>query len=205
MHFYWYGKTFFKLEAKPKRKKVKILIDPYEPKEGPAPRSLKSDIVIKTQGDQETITLTGEPFEFSTPGECEKDSVLIYSVQGSNPDSSMVRIDTEGISVGHMGMTDSELTERQFNNLSGVDVLCIPIGAENAYDVDSAMKTINKIEPRVIVPMAFQSENDPDAEPIDDFLKEMGEESIEPEEKTIIKDNNLPQEETEVKVLEKYK
>ncbi|MFB6182010.1 MAG: MBL fold metallo-hydrolase [Candidatus Magasanikbacteria bacterium] len=205
MHFNWYGNTFFRLKAKPKREEVKILIDPYKPKQGDSPRSLKSDIVIKTQGDKETITLTGEPFEFSTPGECEKDDILIYSTQGHEPDHSMVRIDAEGISVGHMGLTNGELTDTQFETLNGVDVLCIPIGAEKAYEVDKAMKVINKIEPRVIIPMAFQSENDPDAEPIDGFLKEIGEESLEPTDKTIIKENRLPQEETEVVVLKKTK
>jgi len=205
MHFNWYGSTFFRLKAKPKRKEIKILIDPYKPEEGSIPRSLKSDIVIKTRGEQETITLTGEPFEFSTPGECEKDNVLIYSVQGNKPDSSMVRIDTEGISVGHLGMAKKELTERQFSTLNGIDVLCIPVGAEEAYNVEEAIKTINKLEPRVVIPMAFQSENNPDADSIDEFLQELGEGSLEPTDKTIVKENNLPQEDTKVVVLEKTK
>lgn len=203
MHFYWYGKTFFKFEAKPNRKKVRVLVDPYLPEVGEAPRSLKSQITILTQREQDTITLTGDPFQISTPGEFEKNGVLIYSTQGHQADSSMIRIDTEGISVGHMGLTNKELTERQLNTLNGVDVLCVPIGAEQAYDSEAAIKEINKIEPRVIIPMAFQSENDPAANSPDDFLSELGESSLEPEEKTIIKENNLPQEETKVVLLEK--
>lgn len=205
MHFYWYGKTFFKLEAKPGRKKVRILIDPYEPEVGSAPRSLKSEVSIFTQGQKEAITLTGEPFQINTPGEFEKDGVLVYEVQGHKADSSMIRIDTEGISVGHLGLTNKELTSKQQNKLQGIDVLCIPIGAEQTYDTDSAIKEINKLEPRVIIPMAFQSENNPGAEAPDKFLNELGASSQEPQEKTIIKKNNLPQEDTKVVTLEKYK
>lgn len=203
MHFYWYGKTFFKLEAKPKRKKVTILIDPYEADTGDMPRSLKSEVVVLTQGEKKTITLTGEPFQFSTPGECETNNVLIKAVQGNKPDSSMVRIDTEGISVGHLGMTNQELTDKQFSALNGVDVLFVPVGAKEAYKPDDAIETINRLEPRVIIPMAFQSENDPEADPPNKFLNELGESGLEPEDKTIIKKNKLPQEDTEVKLLSK--
>ncbi|MBT3539161.1 hypothetical protein HN481_03475 [Candidatus Parcubacteria bacterium] len=51
--------------------------------------------------------------------------------------------------------------------------------------------------------MAFKSDNDKTAKPVDSFLKEIGSKNNEPEKKVILKKRDLPQEETEVIVLEK--
>jgi hypothetical protein len=203
MHIYWLGKTFIKLQMKPADTDVTVLIDPYASDTGSGPRSLLTDIVICTRGQKEQIiTLQGTPFELIGPGEIETHGVLIAAVQGNNPESTMIRLDAEGVSIGHLGWTDQQLTDKQLEVLAGVDVLIVPVGATGVYDAEGAMKAVNSVEPRVVIPMAFHSDNDPSAKPVTEFLKEFGS-APEPEKKTIIKKATLPQEETQLILLEK--
>lgn len=202
MHIHWLGNTFVKLQMKPADTDVTVLIDPYTQSVGAQPRSLLADIVIGTHGDKDMITIQGTPFSLMTPGECETHGVLIAAAQGNTAEELMVRIDAEGISVGHLGAANKQLTDAQLEVLSGVDVLLVPVGGGNTFDAQSAMKAINSIEPRIVIPMAFHADTDPDAAPITGFLKEFGS-APEPEKKTIIKKSTLPQEDTQLILLEK--
>ncbi len=203
MHISWLGSTAFKIQAKPLDKDVIIAVDPYKPKAGSFPRSLTPDIGLYTHGEKDSVTLSGKPFVFSTPGECETGGVLITSVQGHEAGKTMVRIDAENMSLGHLGSTNKALTDAQLEVLSGVDILCVPIGGGDLYDAEAAVKAVNAVEPRIVVPMAFASDNDPKADSVEKFLKEMGSGNLEPEKKFIVKKKDLPQEETKIVVLSK--
>ncbi len=87
--------------------------------------------------------------------------------------------------------------------VSGVDVLFVPVGGEECYDAETAVKMVNEIEPRIIIPMAFKSENDPTAADVSAFIKAIGLKAEEPQSKVIVKKKDLPQEEMKVIVLEK--
>ncbi|OGH76842.1 MAG: hypothetical protein A2224_03330 [Candidatus Magasanikbacteria bacterium RIFOXYA2_FULL_40_20] len=203
MHLSWLGNTAIKIQAKPFEKDVVLVIDPYRPALGSFPRNLTAEIALYTRGEDGSITISGNPFTLSIPGECENKGVLITSAQGEKPDEAMFRIDAEDISVGHLGLANKQLTDAQLSVLSGVDVLFVPVGGKECYDAESAIKAINSIEPRIIIPMAFKSDNDPKYDPVENFLKEMGSGPIKPEKKVIIKQKDLPEEETQIIVLEK--
>lgn len=203
MHISWLGTTAIKLQAKPFDQDVTVIIDPYKPQVGSFPRSLMPHIALYTRGEAESITLSGDPFILSTPGECEIKGVLVTAVYGDSADKTMVRVDAENISLGHLGLTSKQPTNEQLEILSGVDILCVPIGNSSGYDAEAAMNAVNAIEPRVVIPMAFQSENDPKAASVSAFLKAMGITAETPEKKVIIKKKDLPQEETKIIVLGK--
>jgi len=203
MHISWLGTTAIKIQAKPADKDITIIIDPYKPAKGDFPRSLTPNIGIFTRGEKDSITLSGEPFTLSSPGEIDTQGVLITAVNGHDEKTIVARIDAEGISVGHLGMMNKQPNERQLDALSGVDILCVPVGHPDSFNAADAAKAVNTIEPRVVIPIAFSSENDPDAKPVDAFLKEIGAKSDAPEKKVIFKKKDLPQEETEVVVLSK--
>ncbi|OGH81971.1 MAG: hypothetical protein A2373_03525 [Candidatus Magasanikbacteria bacterium RIFOXYB1_FULL_40_15] len=203
MHLSWLGNTAIKIQTKPFEKDVVLVIDPYRPALGSFPRNLTAEIALYTRGEDGSITISGNPFTLSIPGECENKGVLITSAQGEKPDEAMFRIDAEDISVGHLGLANKQLTDAQLSVLSGVDVLFVPVGGKECYDAESAIKAINSIEPRIIIPMAFKSDNDPKYDPVENFLKEMGSGPIKPEKKVIVKQKDLPEEETQIIVLEK--
>ena len=203
MHITWLGSTAFKIQVKPFDKDVIVVIDPYKPSTGAFPRSLAPDIGLYTKGEKNSITLSGDPFVLFNPGEIENKGVLVSAVQGNEKDEVMLRVDAEQISVGHLGLTNKPLTDAQLEVLSGVDVLIVPVGNEGGYDAQAAVKAINAIEPRIVIPCAFKSDNDPKAKPVDEFLKEIGSSHSTPEKKAIRKKKDLPQEETQVIVLNK--
>ncbi len=203
MHISWLGNTAIKLQTKPFDQDIIIIIDPYRPTTGEFPRSLMPDIGLYTRGEDGSITLSGNPFVVSGPGEYENKGVLITAVPGSDENNIMFRVDAEQLSVGHLGLTNKQLTDEQLEALSDVDILIVPVGNGQGYDAENAAKAVNIIEPRIVIPMAFKSENDPKALGVEAFLKEMGASASTPEKKIIIKKKDLPQEETKVIVLAK--
>lgn len=203
MHISWLGNTAIKIQAKPVDTDVTIIIDPYKQKEGNFPRSLTPNVVIYTRGEKDSITLSGNPFVVSTPGEIDTKDVLVTTTQSHNENEIIARIDVEKVSIGHLGLTNKLLTEKQIELLSNIDVLFIAVGHEDSFDVEQALKTINSIEPRIIIPIAFKSENDPKAKEITTFLAEMGAKDLKPEKKVIVRKKDLPEEEVQVMLLEK--
>ncbi|MFA4830724.1 MAG: MBL fold metallo-hydrolase [Patescibacteria group bacterium] len=202
MHFTWLGTTAIKIQTKHAGKDVVVVIDPYRPAHGSFPRSLAPDIALFTRGEKGSITLSGDPFILSAPGECETKGVLVTAAAGREPGTIVVRIDAEGISVGHLGLIGQTPPNQALDVLSGVDVLCLPVGAKDALTPEGAMKVVSIIEPRIIIPTAFRSDNDPQAGTEQMFLKEIGC-SLKPEKKIILKKKELPQEETTVALLYK--
>ncbi|MEK7083888.1 MAG: MBL fold metallo-hydrolase [Patescibacteria group bacterium] len=203
MHISWLGTTAVKIQTKPLDADVTIVIDPYRPAQGEFPRSLAPDIALFTRGMDGAITLSGNPFVLSTAGECETKGVLITCVEGESEGCILARLDAENLSIAHLGLIKKELTEKHLDVVGGVDILLVPVGGSEGYDAESAMKAVNAIEPRIVIPIACKSENDPSYDPVSAFLKEMGAASERPEKKIIIKKKDLPQEETKVMVLEK--
>ena len=203
MHISWLGNTAVKIQAKPFDKDVVIVIDPYKQEKGNFPRSLAPNIGLYTRGMKNSITLSGEPFVLDTSGECEHDGVLISSVQGHEVGTTMIRIDAEQLSVGHIGFIKKQLDDKQLEILADIDILLVPVGHPDGLDNEMAIKIINSVEPRIVIPIAFQSDNDLQAKPIDSFLREMGVKEHKAENKIIIKKKDLPQEETQVIVLSK--
>ncbi len=203
MHISWLGNTAFKLQVKPFDKDIVVVIDPYKQDKGSFPRSLAPDIGLYTRGEKDSITLSGAPFVLSNPGEIENKGVLVTAVQGHDKNHIMLRVDAEQISIGHLGLINKQLTDEQLGVFSGVDVLLVPVGNGDGFDAEAATKAVSSIEPRIVIPMAFKSDNDPTAKPVDNFLKEIGSTNSTPEKKVIIKKKDLPQEETQVIVLGK--
>jgi L-ascorbate metabolism protein UlaG (beta-lactamase superfamily) len=203
MHLTWLGSTAIKIQTKHQEKDVIVVIDPYRPESGAFPRSLTPDIALFTHGQDGSVTLSGAPFIMDKPGECEIKGVLITATDGSKPDTVIFRLDTEGISLGHPGNIAKPLSDREMEVLSGVDILFVPCDAKSDQGVEEEVKMVNQVEPRVVIPMNFKSDNDPNAGEVEPFLKEMGSGNIAAETKIIIKKKDLPEEEMKVMLLKK--
>lgn len=203
MHISWLGNTAIKIQTKPFDQDVTVVIDPYKQSAGNVPRSLSPNIALFTRGEEDSITLSGNPFSLSSPGECETKGVLVTAVQGHAAGETMFRVDTENVSIGHLGLANKPLTDTQLEALSGVDVLFVPVGGNDTYDAEAAIKAVNAIEPRIVIPMAHKCDTDPKAADVSVFIKDIGAITEAPEKKIIIKKKDLPQEDMKVVVLEK--
>jgi len=201
MHITWLGSTTLKIQAKPHDQDITIVIDPYRLETGNSPRSLSPQIALFSRGLTNAITLSGNPFILAHPGECEIKGVLVMGIQGRNAPETMFRLDVEGVSLAHLGMVNTTLTNTQIDALQGTDILCLPVGGEPGLNAETAAKMANILEPRIIIPLAHYSSADPKATPVQIFLKEMGLTADKPEAKVILKKKDLPEEETKVIVL----
>lgn len=203
MHISWLGGTAVRIQTKPNSEDVVVVFDPYRPGAGAFPRSLAPHIALFTRGEEGGITLSGDPFILATPGECETKGVLITAAPGNTNGEHIFRIDAEGLSVAHLGLTNKALTDAQLEVVGDADILLLPIGASGAYDAEQAVKAVNAIEPRIVIPIAFRSDNDPKAATADAFLKEIGAKADKPEPKVIIKKKDLPADDMQVLLLSK--
>lgn len=219
MNIIWYGQSFFKIiTPRQKSEQVLISIDPFSEKIGLKPPSFESDILLITHNHDDhnnKKAIKGKPFLIEGPGEYEIKEVFIQgiscfhdNVEGQKRGMSTIyTIETEEIKICHLGdLGQKELTPEQVEKIGAIDILMIPIGGEYTINSKEAIKIINQIEPRIIIPMHYQIPKlklDKKLEEVGEFLKEMGQKSTEIQKNLQIKKKNLPSEEMKVIVLER--
>lgn len=207
MHINWLGQTCIKLQTKNLRDEdVVILIDPYKPAKGDFPRSLSPQIALFSQGSDGSITLSQDPYIMDTLGEIEIKDTMIYARPAHKESSQIIfKIISEGITLVHLGNINKKLNTETIAKLDSPDILFVPIGGNktNSLSVEDVIATITALEPRIIIPIAYYSDTDPDAEKPEEFIKNLGIKPESIEKKFIIKKKDLPQEDTKLYLLEK--
>ena len=203
MHLQWLGQTCVKLQTKNLDEDVTILIDPYRPAKGEFPRSFSPQIALFSHGTTDAVTLSQDPFVLSTLGECETKNVMIYALP--SPTGQVIfKLNAEGLNIVHLGALTAKIDNGELAKIGSVDILFIPVGGgKNYLSPEDAAAMVTTLEPRIVVPMAYQCDTDPGAEPITQFIKEMGLKPDTTDKKIIVKQKDLPQDETKLFVLEK--
>lgn len=195
-----------------------MVTDPYNAEVGFKLPRLTADIMTVSHDhfDHNNVdgvsSPNGAPFVITSPGEFEVKGVFVYGnsfwhdkSEGKERGPNIVYcIEAEGISLAHLGDLGHTLSEEQIEKLDGIDILFVPIGGKWTLGASEAVKVINEIEPRIVIPMHYKIPGlKVDVETIDKFLKEMGASKAERLPKLKISKKDLPQEETRVIVLEK--
>jgi L-ascorbate metabolism protein UlaG (beta-lactamase superfamily) len=91
---------------------------------------------------------------------------------------TMFKIQTEGISILHMGDIGHVPTTEMLGEIENVDVLMLPIGDTYTLGPENAKKTVELIAPRVIVPMHYKLPGLSLAlRPVEDFTRQFTSES----------------------------
>ena len=81
----------------------------------------------------------------------------------------------------------------QLEEMGKIDILMLPVGGVTTITAAMAAETIRKLEPKIVLPMHYKTPGSSrELEPVDKFLKEMGQGPIEPKPKLNINKNNLP-------------
>jgi len=211
----WLGQSCFKIQIGD----VTLVTDPYNSEVGFKLPRLTADIVTVSHDHFDHNNIEGvsgpegaTPFVISSPGEFEVKGVFVYGSafwhdknEGKDRGQNIAYcIEAEGISLAHLGDLGHELSEEQIEKFDGVDILFVPVGGKWTLGASEAVKVINEIEPRIVIPMHYKIPGfKVDVETIDKFLKEMGASKAEKLPKLKISKKDLPQEETKVIVLEK--
>jgi L-ascorbate metabolism protein UlaG (beta-lactamase superfamily) len=208
MEITWFGHSAFRLRAK----EGTVVIDPTPRRTGGASR-LTADVVLVSHehpGHNELSAVAGQPRVLSGPGEYEVKGISILGVatyhdqergkkRGRN---TAYVVEAEDLVVCHLGDLGHLPTAEQLGQIRNAGVLLIPVGGGPTIDATQAVEVISLIEPRLIIPMHYRvGELDPELDPLDKFLREMGESKAEPQPRISISAASLP-ETAQVVVLE---
>jgi L-ascorbate metabolism protein UlaG (beta-lactamase superfamily) len=186
-----------------------VLIDPFDASTGLKIPRQNADLVLTTSNRPEHgafESVNGDPFVIQGPGEYEAKGVFVWghAIDHGTPPrrTTLYVLESEGLTLAHLGDLSVVLTEGQLDRLEGVDILCLPVGGHDVLDAKKAAALLSEIEPRIVIPMYYhQAGLKKDLDPVSKFAKELG---LTPEtvEKLKITKKDLPQEETKLVILE---
>ncbi len=153
MKINWLGHSCFKLISKDGL----LIFDPYKDGSVPGLKSLKEecDVVLCSHNHDdhhgtECINLTGN-------SSCFKISFIDSYHDNENGKlrgcNKIYVVETENMKVVHLGDIGCEL---DVTCIHGCDVLLIPIGGYYTIDTKMAIKLIDSIEPRIVIPMHYK-------------------------------------------------
>ncbi len=212
MDITYLGHASFKIKGK----NASLVTDPFDPKIGLKFPKVEADIVSVTHSHFDhsaSSQVGGEPFVVSGPGEYEIKGVEIVGVQSFHDNkkgeergkNTIYNFKIDKLNIAHLGDLGQErLTDDQIEEIGNVDILMIPVGGYYTIDASVASKIVSQLEPKIIIPMHYRDADSTIKElaGVENFLKEMGKEGIEPVQKFSITADKLP-EETQIVVMSK--
>jgi len=148
-----------------------------------------------------------KPFVISGPGEYEVKEIFIKGAMVKTKYGGKEKINTiyyvlfDGLKLcflGALSTTDS-ITSDIKGEISGSDILFVPIGGGDVLSPSDAGKISVSLESKIIIPMHYDGLGEKDALKI--FLKEEGGDKVAPVEKLTIKKKDLEGKEGEIIVL----
>ena len=170
----------------------RIVTDPYDASCGYPVQRVAADAVLVSHHhhDHDAVeNVSGSPRIIETAGDftLEKD-VRVTAVEGDHDDAGgqkrgktlLFRIETEGLSIVHLGDLGCKLSEAQAQALKQPDILLIPVGGFYTINAEQAAETAERLQPKVIIPMHYRTEHNSDwpIETVDAFLALFAEKDI---------------------------
>ncbi len=209
MEIVWLGHSCFRLRGR----EATILTDPCPPSTGYSIGRPTADIVTISHGHDDHNYLkavAGSPVVIAGPGEYEIHGAFVTGVATYHDDGKGALrggnvafvLEMEDIRVCHLGDLGHTPTADQVEEMSGVDILLVPVGGVSTIDGTTAAEVVNLLEARLVIPMHYGTEAATEKlELADRFLKEMGAKSVEPQPKLTVSRSGLPHE-TQVVLLD---
>lgn len=183
MNIKWHGHSCFRIESK----EATLLVDPFPREIGLKPPKLDADIILVTHGHYDHSAISGAPkesFIIQEPGEFEKSGVTIQgllsfhdNVDGIERGYNTIYIITlEDMRICHLGdLGQHALTQEQISEIGNIDILFVPVGGNYTINGSQAVKIIQQIEPKIIIPMHYKTEGLLiDLDGPEKFLKDIG-------------------------------
>lgn len=216
MEITYLGHSAFRLKGK----QGVAVTDPYDPYVGWAMPQVSADLVTVSHNHPDHSNMAGvktssrrdKPFIIDQPGSYEVGGISVFGVKTFHDDqqgtlrgeNTVFTIMIDSVRVCHLGDLGHELSNEQISEIGEVDVLLCPVGGHFTIDAKQAIKTIQVLEPGIVIPMHYQtSKHDlkvfADIKPLEVFLSEYGT-APKPESKLNVEKSRLP-EETQLVVL----
>jgi L-ascorbate metabolism protein UlaG (beta-lactamase superfamily) len=209
MEITWLGHSCFRLRSR----EAVVITDPCPPSTGYSIGKPTADIVTISHDHPSHSYLkavAGKPIVITAPGEYEIAGVFVAGIatyhdkhkgsqQGKN---TAYMIEMDGVRVCHLGDLGHLPAPEQIEDMSGADVLLVPVGGKNTIDAGAAAELVGLLEPAAVIPMHYKTEQSAaPLDPVQRFLKETGLSQVEPLPKVSFTSSSLPHE-TQVIVLD---
>lgn len=208
----WYGHSCFKIASTGNQ--LTLVTDPFDKSIGLTPPRGNADIITVSHGhhDHSNVkTISGDPFVINDPGEYEIKGVTINGCYSFHDDkegqergaNTIYLIKMDDIRICHLGdLGQKQLTDKQLEKIGQVDILMIPVGGTCTINAEQAIKIIEQIEPKIVIPMHYRLPNlKIDLDKVDTFLKEMGINGQKPVDKLTLKKKDLAGDKLEVVLM----
>lgn len=144
------------------------------------------------------------PFKINSPGDYEIKDIFIKGIKTEVTLADKKYINTsyslsiENISICFLGCINNDKSNlEKINQIESPDILFIPIGNGELLSPAEAYKLAVFLEPKIIIPMDY------DDKTLKLFMKEGGQDKINPEEKLTIKAKDLIGRQNEIIILSK--
>lgn len=181
MDISWLGHSCFRIKGK----EATLLTDPFDESIGYAWSRPAANIVTVSHGHKghsNSAGVDGNPRVISRPGEYELSGVFIIGLpmfhdaeQGSvGGRNTCYLIEMDDIKLCHLGDIGHQPSSRHVQELNGIDVLLVPVGGVSTTDARGAAEMVRSINPKIILPMHYQTEAVSWLEPVSKFIAEMG-------------------------------
>jgi len=196
----WLGHSCFRIRAR----EATIVTDPCPPTSGYSIGKPTADIVTVSHPHENhayTKAVAGTPRIIDGPGEYEIHDAFITGISTyHDADKGAQRgrnicfvIEMEDIKVCHLGDLGHTPTAEQAEEMTGADVLFVPVGGVTTIDGARAAEIVSLLEARLVIPMHFKTEAfKGQLDTPDRFLKEMGVTKVEPQPKLTVSRSSLP-------------
>lgn len=182
MYIRWHGHACFEISDE----KVTLVTDPHDGKSiGIKPPIVKADLVlvshdhfdhnsIRTVEGQNTEVVREQPLEGSVMG-VEIKAVKTYhdDMKGEKRGvNNIYHFKMNGINFCHLGDLGHIIDDRTAEKLRPVDIVFIPVGDVFTINGSAAWKVIEKLHPKIIVPMHYRIGGlSLSIKPVDEFLE----------------------------------
>ncbi len=161
----WHGHSCFEITNE-----VTVITDPHDGKSIgiPAP-SAKADIIlvshnhydhdsgVKLVEKEDSKVVTDERKRNISNVQIEGVPVFHDESHGMKRGKNIIyKFTLDGINFCHLGDLGHDLEEETLNKIGQVDILFIPVGGTFTIDAEKACKIINKIKPKIAIPMHYK-------------------------------------------------
>lgn len=201
MDMTWLGHACFRMRG---REGV-VLTDPPDPKSGHAiPRTEAGLVTISHDhaGHSSLRSVAGEPVVLRGPGEYEVRDVLVTGVGTFHDDekgvlrgrNTVFTIRLDDLLICHLGDLGHTLPAADLDRIGDVDIALVPIsGPDTNLSAARAAEIVHQLEPKVVVPMAYEPDETQKDTPFNRLLHELGAKDLVPATKLSVTRTTLPE------------